>query len=117
MTDTQREFEKWYADSFADTTNPYHKRGFENCWQAALAHSQQWISVDTAQPENMQEVLIYAVGVSKEYPHVIVVAQYHKEANEFNQYDLEVDYYCQPTVDVTHWMPLPQPPITNRKDE
>jgi hypothetical protein len=30
-------FEKWYRENFADQSNPYHKRGFENCSQAALA--------------------------------------------------------------------------------
>jgi len=76
----------------------------------------EWISVKEKTPDNFQEVIIYAKGSYQHYPHVIVVAEYHLNANEYNQYDLEVDEYCQPTVGVTHWMPLPPPPSTQLED-
>ena len=37
MTNTPMTFEEWYATNFANTNDPYHKRGFENAWQASEA--------------------------------------------------------------------------------
>jgi hypothetical protein len=53
----------------------------------------EWISVKDRLPNIMQGVLVWAHGYSSDY---IEIAVY--EGNEF-------------TVDnVTHWMPLPEPP-------
>ena len=37
MTNTPMTFEDWYATNFANTNDHYHKRGFENAWQASQA--------------------------------------------------------------------------------
>lgn len=47
MTDTQREFEKWYADTLMVSSDPetIAEWAFEAGWQDALAHSQQYEAV------------------------------------------------------------------------
>lgn len=46
MTNTTQPmtFEEWYATNFANTNDPYHKRGFENAWQAS--QEQQAIDIE-----------------------------------------------------------------------
>lgn len=67
-----------------------------------------WINVNDRLPEDRQEVLIFATGVAFGN-NVYAVCEYIASSNEFNQFDLEADCYCMPTVDVSHWMPLERP--------
>lgn len=105
---------------FDKTNDEYSLMGIDNI--EAFAHAiiaeyqrNAWISVDDRLPDDKQEVLIYAKGIAKERPHVFAICEYHKHANEFNQYDLEVDEYCQPTEGVTNWQPLSLLPIKEMK--
>ena len=67
----------------------------------------EWISVKDRLPRKKQEVIIFAPSINNKDETIYAVCLYW---NEFLQYDLEVDKYCQPTVCVTHWQPLPEPP-------
>lgn len=116
MTDTQRKFERLhhlahpnfnnyeklpsgkYANKFVQDDWIY----FQWVWQAALAHS-QWISVSDRLPEKGADILVWCGWV--------ISAMYDGKSTFYT------DDGTNPIYQVTHWMPLPQPPITNRKDE
>ena len=114
MTDTQREFERlinaWNdlpdeirmdrrLNDLADVIMKYPAPNK----QAALAHSQQWISVSDRLPEKGADILVWCGWV--------ISAMYDGKSTFYTEDG------TNPIYQVTHWMPLPQPPITNRKDE
>lgn len=123
MNDTQREFERLhhlahpnfnnyeklpsgkYANKFVQDDWIY----FQWVWQAALAHS-QWISVEDMLP-NVDTPVLMRVSCS-DYFNI-------EEGQWRNGYWVNCWAHRRSNSDypVTHWMPLPQPPITNRKDE
>lgn len=63
----------------------------------------EWISVDERLPINDQNVLV----LFKRYAdHDILCAQFTVFNNRFTSRG----YYGAPIMNVTHWMPLPEPP-------
>lgn len=75
--------------------------------QLEKAKKDGWISVEDRLPRKKQEVIIFAPSINNKDEAIYAVCLYW---GEFLQYDLEVDKYCQPTVCVTHWQPLPKIP-------
>lgn len=64
----------------------------------------KWISVNDRLPEKQGHFLVIA---PKSFPKncIMVVAEFYDDNNTF--YSESSDY---PMPDVTHWMPLPEPP-------
>lgn len=65
----------------------------------------KWISVKDKLPDNEEVFLVYR-GESK-YPE-IELAYWNLNRKRFEYYDNE--YYGYGIDDITHWMPLPEPP-------
>ena len=60
----------------------------------------EWISVEDKLPEEYQQVLAYYYG------DVYVLAYYDGGFKDFD----EQGYPDEPFEDISHWMPLPEPP-------
>lgn len=65
----------------------------------------QWISVKDRLPENCIEVLVYDTDCG------IVIGWYDKEIGDF------AADFISPLDVVTHWMPLPEPPVRHGRWE
>jgi hypothetical protein len=61
----------------------------------------KWISVKDRLPEDSQEVIIYSEGGKVE------AGVYYCKEFGFDYYDVSIRDII---VNVTHWMPLPEPP-------
>jgi hypothetical protein len=61
----------------------------------------KWISVNDRMPEDGQEVIIYSEGGKVE------AGVYYSNEFGFDYYDVSIRDII---VNVTHWMPLPEPP-------
>ena len=69
---------------------------------ARLAWEHRWIPVTERLPENSGHYLIYVVGGEFKQWSMVTMAYYHK----IFYYDDMEDNFDQ----ITHWMPLPEPP-------
>jgi hypothetical protein len=77
----------------------------------------QWISVKERFPEHRQDVLIFYEGEFFLATYLVTPSKttgrkhikFHPEKREFY---VNEDVGWDPLSDVTHWMPLPQPPHT-----
>lgn len=75
----------------------------------------KWISVEDQLPEHGIEVLLYH---SREFLF-ICMGKYHKKYNVFEDTQSWDDVHGAPKYrikdDISHWMPLPEPPNNNSK--
>lgn len=67
----------------------------------------EWISVEDRLPQNFEHVLAYAIE-NEDFP--FLDARFF-EASHYNGRWTECVDTC--LIDVTHWMPLPEPPNTS----
>ena len=88
---------------------------------AALAKVPRWISVEERLPELDQDVLVYAVGKEdgfKDCTHITISQRYvfHIIPWDSGNEEWQAPWpYFNLNYDVTHWMPLPEPPKGGRK--
>jgi len=83
----------------------------------------EWISVKDKLPELYDFVLVFADNQGTNEPKPFSIARWESEKWEFiNHSPLMPNYgaymemeYNMDSEDVTHWMPLPQPPNRNRE--
>ena len=70
-----------------------------------LKSASSWIPCSEKMPDDNVDVLVYDYG--------ILIARY----NIYDKYDIGwmEKFECYPLTNVTHWMPLPEPP--QRKDD
>lgn len=77
----------------------------------------EWISIEDRLPELDEDVLIYAIGKSKDFLGDSVIAiscQYEFKCFPWSKSGTII--WCSPfeyfdtNYEVTHWMPLPNPP-------
>jgi hypothetical protein len=66
----------------------------------------QWISVEERLPENGSKCLAYLLSTSKEYWKIVVLRKVGEPDNDWRLDGRELAN----SWDVTHWMPLPEPP-------
>lgn len=70
----------------------------------------EWISVKDRLPDDDQCVLVIDRDSHTNGPMNIVSVIYNAECSL--EYRWEIDHFCESSYagDVTHWMPLPEPP-------
>ena len=68
--------------------------------------NQNWISITEKLPEVYKEVLFVKTDGE------ILIAYYYKDEYGYGYVESELRAYR--LCDMTHWMPLPEPPVENR---
>lgn len=73
-----------------------------------------WISVDDALPEKNERVLVYCDDPFDIPPHFP-----RRKLLLIGYLDMENNWYDSdgPLENITHWMPLPKPPVVEVKDD
>jgi len=105
-TESRREFEEW-AESDNYFTGKKADGNYEfisthiawKIWQAA--RERQWMPIETA-PKDGTEIMVIS---NRGYIHIVT---YHPRAE---WYSADADQYCG---GITHWMPLPNPPASEK---
>ena len=111
-------------DRACEILDPEHREHYESiepvneaCRMAVKAlRAQQWISVEDRLPEEDDNYIVTAcdegcsAGEGIWYSTVVVVAEYYKAS--WTWYDGGSEYSLEGIV--THWMPLPEPPMCGR---
>lgn len=70
----------------------------------------EWISVKDRLPESGVPVLVTFVGYTDNKLHSDGVARWEPDLNGYNGgWEWTLDF-SDATVEITHWMPLPEPP-------
>lgn len=69
----------------------------------------EWISVEDRLPEKSGHYLIFA---DIDYMNVVLYSARHKAFNAWDGFD-----DARNSIDVTHWMPLPEPPKADMRGE
>lgn len=82
---------------------------------AALAKVPRWISVEGKMPPEDTKVLVYATEKIKGFGSVTAICEYSETTSMFGnktgRYDWSSPWeYFHVDYDITHWMPLPEPP-------
>lgn len=79
--------------------------------------SGQWVSCSERMPEPYKTVLCrggsYDAGAQDGY---LLAAYYPSETDELAKGDWYYGKQMNEAYDVTHWMPLPEPPLANKAD-
>ena len=89
---------------------------------AALAKVPRWISVEGKMPPEDTEVLVYATEKIKGFGSVTAICEYSETTSMFGnktgRYDWSSPWeYFHVDYDITHWMPLPEPPEEGKSNE
>jgi hypothetical protein len=125
MTDTQREFSMLDAPCHygAEQASAWAS-GAEHGYQAALAQSWQWISVKDRLPINDYEVvfvLLSDLSCGVTFSREGAKSWLDDETVDICIFRIGEKWHCAQgdycVEKIKFWMPIPQPPITNRKDE
>ena len=93
--------ENWFKSIVEGAWNSGYKRGMDDAIEVEKA-KHLWIPITERLPEESGHYLIYVIGGEFKQWSMVTMAYYHKR---FYYDDME-DNFDQ----VTHWMPLPEPP-------
>lgn len=81
---------------------------------AVTERKQEWISVQDRLPEVGEEVLVFAVGKSGDFSNVITITdrmifRLFPSSEGVETWSSPWQYFMT-NYEITHWMPLPEPP-------
>ncbi len=72
----------------------------------------KWVNVKNRLPENNQEILVYSISLERKCGKKLSpLACYYY--NGFKTYNDKESQKWLDSVEITHWMPLPKPPLIN----
>lgn len=71
----------------------------------------EWTEYSKKKPENSR--LCYVTN-TKKGPYCFI-AIYYSENDTFEEYATDRSYPQRPALEITHWVELPHPPLTNKK--
>lgn len=96
MANDLRNAEHWYYDEISCTAELDEQKTAKNLYDAGYRKQSEWISVEDRLPEKNVRVLVY-IKSSRSY-------------TRFDTDRLDDRGFVRWFNDVTHWMPLPEPP-------
>ena len=93
------------------TSNREKIDALEYIQQLEEAAQPKWISVEESLPDDDVDVIVYIASKKENVDSVIAITQYTHSMHGYN-----IEGWCSPWQycfwdrEVTHWMPLPEPP-------
>ncbi len=100
-----------------DAVNDAHNEGYDVCyWAGRRDYEPKWIPVTERVPELGQEVLVYAIGKDDGFIGDSVIALSERFIFRLFPSSDGVEEWRSPwqyfdsNYEITHWMPLPEPP-------
>ena len=116
--------ELWYSDNGTERDRLHRLAAYEDTGLAPVEVQQmRWIPVEERLPEKQGEYIVFADGKVTTDMYIVCdeIERWLHYDGSLNEFYID-PYSSKPTREppypkVTHWMPLPQPPKEEKKDD